>query len=302
MIRKLAPFAVAGIVAACSGGGNPLNFGGVVTPPPEEELPDAETPAPITGVQVPAVIAHNLRAATYEPGSPTVRIDLVALDGTPMNATYRREPSLDVSGFEAYTVQEGPNMRKFIALFRRAGQSAGGVVGDGGQYGTYFAGASYTNLQAFTLPTPAQIGPTGTLQAVYRGGYVGVLNTGTPLPAPGVVFPPSQSLRVTGELEMVADFNAENMSVNGGIANRSIVDTGAALGKVHLKVTQITPDGAFSGLIAYAEPGSDYDTALGHYSGAFGGTGAVSVAGGTKFNPVPGEAKLWEHGSFVGTR
>lgn len=302
MIRKLAPVAVAGFVAACGGGGNPLNFGGNTIAPPPEELPEIDEEAPITGVQVPAVIAHNLRAATYESGSPTIRIDLVSLDGTPMNATYQRDASLDVAGFDAYTVQEGPNMRKFIALFRRSGNSAGGVVGDGGQFGTYFAGASYTNLQPFTLPTPAQLGPTGTLQAVYRGGYVGLLNTGTPLAAPGVLFPPAQAHRVSGDLEMVADFNAENMSINGGVANRVIVDTGVALGRINLKVTQITADGAFSGLISFAESGPSYDTALGHYSGLLGGAGATNVAGGTKFNPIPGETNLWEHGAFVGDR
>lgn len=308
MMWKFAPLALAGLVAAC--GGNPLSFDGPVTePPPETEPPEIDEPAQITGVQVPAVIAHNLRAANYTPGAPTIRIDLLSLDGTPKDAVYTRRADLDMpgplpdTGYEAYVVQESDSHRSFIALFKRVDSAEAGVVGDGGQFGSYFAGATYRQLQPFTLPTPASLGRTSLL-ATYTGGYVGLLNGGPDVPYPGAHFDPSKALRVNGEFMMNADYNAENLSIEGGVRNRVISDPNTllptgTLGGVNFKVTQITPDGAFSGNVHYAVPGDDYDTAMGHYSGVIGGQG-TSVAGGTKFNPVIGEDRIVEHGAFVG--
>lgn len=313
MMWKFAPLALAGFVAAC--GGNPLNFGGPVTePPPETEPPEIDEEAPITGVQVPAVVAQNLRAATYTPGAPTIRIDLAGPDGSPLNATYARRTDLDInlpspipgSGFDAYVVQESDSHRSFIALFKRGVSTEAGVVGDGGQFGTHFGGATYSQLQPFTLPTPASLGRT-SLQASYAGGYVGLLNGGPVASHPGAPFDPSKALRVTGEMMMNADFNdPTKMSIEGGVRQRTIHDPNTlaavgTLGSVYFKFTQITADGAFSGNVIYAEPGPDRLTAMGHYSGVLGGQG-TSVAGGAHFKPVIGDETIIEHGAFVGNR
>lgn len=287
MISKLSPLLAALALAACSG--NPLNFGG----PPEPAPPVGEPgePAPITGVVVPAVVAQHLKEATFTPGAPTIQIDLRTLDGTPLKATYNRDATLDVAGFDAYTVQETRSQRKFIALFRRSGAAEAGVVADGGQFVNYFGGGTFARLQPFSLPAAP---PGGTLLATYTGGYVGLLNFGTPLPGPGASFDPVQSYRVQGEVMLNADFNASNLSVNGGVRNRSIVETGTALQDIFFEVTQITPEGAFSGIVKF-----DPTKAIGNYAGVFGGAGGSDVAGATVLRPIDGNPDAREHGAFA---
>lgn len=288
MIRKPLPLLAALALAACSG--NPLNFSGAPPePPPTPGEPGEE--APITGVTVPAVVAQHLKSATYAPGTPTMRIDLRTLDGTPLAATYNRDASLDIAGFEAYTVQETRSQRKFIALFKRSGAAEAGVVADGGQFVNYFGGGTFARLQPFSLPTAAT---GGTLLATYTGGYVGLLNFGTPLPGPGGSFDPAQSFRVEGEVMLNADFNASNLSVNGGVRNRTIVETGDPLQDIFFEVTQITADGAFSGIVKF-----DPTKAIGNYAGVFGGAGASDVAGATVLKPIDGDTTAREHGAFA---
>lgn len=297
MIRNFAPLAAAAFVAAC--GGSPLNFGGTVPEPtPPGEIGDD---APITGIEVPEVVAQHLKTATYSPGAPTMQIDLRTLDGTPLAATYRRAAAFDAAGFEAYTVQETRSQRQFLALFKRGAAVEAGVVADGGQFVNYFGGATFARLQPFTLPTPMTPAPTPsnptpqpTLLATYTGGYIGVLNRGTAVPHPGTPFDPHRSDRVTGEVMMNADFNAQNMSVNGGVRGRQVVDTGEALKDIFFEVTQITPQGAFSGVIKF-----DPRTVVGNYAGVFGGAGAAEVAGATILRPIEGDPTTREHGAFV---
>lgn len=303
MIRKFASLATVLALVAC-GGGNPLNFGGT-TPEPEPTDPgEIGGTAPITGIQVPGVIAQHLKTAAYTPGAPTMNIDLRTLDGTPLAATYQRATQYDVSGFEAYTVQETKSQRQFLALFKRGDAVQAGTVADGGQFVNYFGGATFSRLQPFSLPTATTPPTTGTnlepqptLLATYTGGYVGLLNWGEPVGGAGDEFAPVRSYRVTGDVMMNADFNADNLSVNGGVRNRQIVDTGEALQTIFFEVTQITADGAFSGLIKF-----DPTKVVGNYAGLFGGSGASEVAGATILNPIEGEALAREHGAFVATK
>lgn len=297
MIRKHVPLLAAFALAAC--GGNPLNFGGT-TPAPVDPGELGEE-APITGVTVPARVAQHLKKATYTPGAPTMKIDLRTLDGTPLEATYQRAAQFDAAGFEAYTVQETRSQRQFLALFKRGAAVEAGVVADGGQFVNYFGGGTFARLQPFTLPTPVtplptqtNLNPQPTLLATYAGGYVGLLNWGTPVPHPGAPFDPVRSHRVEGDVMINADFNADNLSINGGVRNRTIVDTGDPLQDIFFEVTQITADGAFSGIVKF-----DPQKAIGNYAGVFGGAGAAEVAGVTLLGPIDGDATAREHGAFV---
>jgi hypothetical protein len=285
MIRKHAPLLAVLALAACSG--NPLQFGGPPAPaPPVGEPGEA---APITGVTVPAIVAQQLKTATYTPGAPTIKIDLRTLDGTGLEASYNRAAALDVAGFEAYTIQESRSQRKFLALFRRSGAVEAGVVADGGQFVNYFGGGTFARLQPFTLPAGG-----GSLLASYSGGYVGLLNFGNPVPGPGGAFDPAQSFRVQGEALLNADFNAQNLSVNGGVINRTIVETGAPLQDIFFEITQITANGSFSGIVKF-----DPTKAIGNYAGVFGGAGGTDVAGATILRPIDGDTTAREHGAFA---
>lgn len=300
MIRKFVPLAAALALAAC-GSGNPLNFGGEVPEPEPTDPKEIGEDAPITGIQVPEVIAQHLKKAAYSPGAPTMTIDLRTLDGTPLQATYQRATQFDTVGFDAYTVQETRSQRQFLALFKRGNAVEAGVVGDGGQFVNYFAGATFSRLQPFTLPSPVTPPSTGTnlepqptLLATYTGGYIGLVNWGEAQGDPDDPFVPRRAYRVTGEAMLNADFNADNLSVNGGVRNRQIEETGEALQDIFFWVTQITPDGAFSGVIKF-----DPSKIIGNYAGVFGGTGASEVAGATILRPIEGDAIAREHGAFV---
>jgi hypothetical protein len=289
MIRKYVPLLAVVGLAACSG--NPLNFGGVAPEPPPP-VGEVGEDAPITGIEVPGVIANHLRSATYTPGATTMQIDLRSGDGTPLQANYTRDASLDVAGYDAYTIQETRSQRKFIALFRRSGAAEAGTVADGGQFINYFGGGTFRQVVPFSLPTPQ--GPEGTLLATYTGGYVGLLNFGPPQNHPGAPFDPQQPARVEGEIMLNADFNPDNMQVlGGGIRNRRIVDNGAELDDVFFWVTEINPNGAFSGTIRFTP-----DKTIGNYAGVFGGAG-TDVAGATVLRPIDGDTTTQERGAFA---
>ncbi|MBC7153277.1 MAG: hypothetical protein H5U19_01365 [Rhodobacteraceae bacterium] len=286
---RISSFLLAVVLAGC--GGNSFDKVAVVDPGPVEPAPpvgELGDPVDPNGVTVPAVLAQNLDAAVFDPVAQTLTISLTSLDGSPVSAAYNRDTSLDVPGFQAYSIQENTTQRKFVALFRESasGNSQAGVVADGGQFVNTFGGGTFARFNSATATLPT----TGL--ASYTGEYAGVLNTGDALPGPGAPFDPVQSHRVTGEVLLNADFN--DMTVNGGIRNRQVVETGQVYDDVFLAVTGISADGAFAG-VAKRDPVAT----MGNYGGVFAGPNASEVAGVIVVNPVVGATDLVEHGAFV---
>ncbi len=262
--------ALLALLAGCSGN----SLGNVAGPS------DGAGGSPSDPVAVPAVLSGDLAAAAYEPGSDTIAVDLRALDASPRTATYVRAPALDVPGFEAYALQESTGGRRFVALFAQGtgGTTTAGTAGDGGQFGTFFAGTTYSRTGAFSLPVSGL--------ALYRGSYAGLLNAGS-ITADGGRAP----YRTTGTATLQADFT--DGVVNGGIKDRRVVDTGQRLGRVNLIVTDIAPNGTFAGRVQFPDL-----TEAGDYGGIFGGTGAREVAGAVVIRPDPDDGNLLEHGTF----
>lgn len=321
MIRKHAPLLAVLALAAC--GGNPLQFGGPPAPPePPPPVGEPGEDAPITGVTVPAIVAQHVRSAEYTPGALTMKIDLRTLDGTPLSATYERAAQYDAAGFDAYTIQETRSQRQFLALFRRSGNATAGVVADGGQFVNYFGGGIFSRgMQSFTLPSPTvplpgqvQTGltPRETLLATYTGGYVGLVNAGPDVNHPQDPFDPRRPFRVTGETMINADFNADNLSINGGVRNRTMLPdpdptadpatnlpAPVPLEDIFFNVTQITADGAFSGIVKFRASALGPEQSIGNYAGVFSGAGATDVAGVTLLRPIRGDSVTKEHGAFA---
>lgn len=232
---------------------------------------------------IPAVLSQNLDAATYNPGAQTLTVQLSSLDAPPLTASYTRNNTLDVPGYEAYETQFSGQQRHFIAMFAQNPRAnlIAGVVADGGQFVNYFGGGIYARVDVFTRPSSGL--------AVYNGSYVGVLNTG-PFTGP---LNPSAPFRTIGTARITADFNPGG-SVTGGITGRSNVDTGAILDDVFLDASSIDATGEFTGAVMFGDR-----TAIGTYGGLFGGLGATDVAGIMVFRPVSGNTDLIEHGAFV---
>lgn len=272
-IRILAPMALASFVAACSG--NPLNNGGPTGG-------GGGGGGGGTTDNIDPELARQLKAATYNASAHTLSVDLVGLDATPISGTWERSSTLDVSGYEAYTFQEATTQRSFIGLFRKSGNVIAGAAGDGGQFANTVVGGIYARDGAYSRP--------GSGLATYVGTYAGVLNTGFGGPLDGA--PP---LRTEGTVQVNADFT-DNL-VNGGIANRQIVDTGTPLLDVYMKITDIGTDGTFNGVVQQFNNGSLND--IGKYGGLFGGPNANDMAAILVFKPDPDTNALVEQGAFA---
>lgn len=278
MVRNTVAVLGLALLAGCSGsslgpdggGGN----GGGTTPPPG-------------AVTVPEALAQNLRAATYDARRQTLTVDLRSLDtGDRVRGAYRRDASRDVAGYTGFSAQENSSQRVFTGLFRRSpdGSLTAGVVGDGGQFRNYFSGGTYRRSGTFTMPARGL--------ASYAGTYAGLLNGGPAVPGPGPGFDPQQALRTRGNVLINADFG--NMTVNGGIRNRRIVETGAALSNQEFEATDIRANGTFGDVM-----GPNAQEESGQYAGVFGGRNAAAVAGIARFNPVQGNDDIIETGVFV---
>ena len=239
---------------------------------------------------IPAALKGNLESVTYNPtGGPAGNGSLTAvidpLDASPITATFDRDTTLDVPGFQAFGYRETTSNRLFVALLATSatGAATAGVVGSG-QFTEMVWGANYTG-SGFSAPAAGGL-------ASYAGNYAGVLNTGVAVPGPGTPFDPIRPHRVDGDVLLNADFT--NNSVEGGIRNRTVMDTGAPLDNLFLQITEINADGSFGGTVAYA------DTATaGTYGGVFGGSGASAVAGAIEVAPIQGNTDLLERGVFV---
>ena len=293
------------LLAACSG--NPF------TPVDEDSGEDIPVPPapPSAENPIPASLALNLQAATYNAAAGTLVLRLNSLDSGVFDATYDRTPALDRPGYIAFTVQDDPLDRHYTAMVARSSdpqQSVqAGVVSDGGQFNTYFSGGFFERNAPFTTPSA---GPDAGLVS-YAGTYAGVTNVNAPGdqlldPAP-VTNPdllPAQSAQTVGTIFLNVDFS--NNAVNGAIINRSMIQYGQALPSVTLRVADIAPDGTFfGGRVEYA---GNVQNDIGDYGGVFGGTDAAAVGGVvslTEFdgvgNPLGLEAER-EIGVFVLSR
>lgn len=228
------------------------------------------TPAPGAPSDVPEVLAGDLESVTYNAGSDTLSVDMYALDTTPETAVYTRNAALDVPGYMAFSVQEDPLDRMFVAMYGRSddGTVTATVVSDGGQFNAVFGGTTYARIGAYSPRTAPGL-------ASYAGDYVGLQNTGAALSAPvgtPVELLPGAPSRVTGSVFINADF--VNNALNGAIYDRRIVGSNEAQASLFLIPTPISGSGTFTGSVE----NRDQDT-LGTYGGIFGGAGATSVAG-----------------------
>lgn len=266
-------------LAACSG--NPLNNGG----------PDGGGGGGGGGggstAEIPEALRRDVTAATYNAAAETLTVNMDQLDASPISGTFTRDAAaraLDVPGYQAYTFQEASTHRSFIGLFRKSGNVIAGAVGDGGQFANTVVGGIYARDGAYTRPTSGL--------ATYTGTYAGVLNTGLGASGPLDAVAP---LRTQGTVQVNADFT--NDRLNGGVINRSIVDTATPLRDVFLQITDIAEDGTFAGTVQQFSSSSLND--VGEYGGIFGGRNANDVAAVLVFQPDPDIAALVEQGAFA---
>jgi hypothetical protein len=237
---------------------------------------------------VPASVAVNLQSADYDGGDPTISVQLESQDGASLNQTYTRNAAFDVPGYDAYTTQATTSNRFAVALVHESGDVKAVQVVDGGQFSTYFAGGNFARSGGFSNP-----GPLLGVDANYSGEYAGLLNSGIPAPGgPGGTLNPRIADRVTGRVLITADFT--DMSVSGGVDQRTVVRTGAALPDIALRPAEITATGTFEGTVERLETNW---VAAGDYAGIFGTQGR-HVASLLVFNPT-NEPALMEHGLIV---
>lgn len=269
--------ACAALAACASGdGSNPVTGGdGGDTDPGgnDGELIDNE---------ITEALAGDLQRIAYDPGDPadpdddTLVVELSALDQSPVLAEYERNSALDVPGYVAFSVQDDPLDRIFVAYAATSedGSVSAGVAGDGGQFLKFFSGAFYERHGDFSMPT------TGLVS--YAGSYVGITNLNDldqdqRLPIPPGTDPslyPYQPRVTTGSIFLNVDF--DDNAVNGAIYDREFTD-GDPLDNVYLVDGEIDANGEFLGTTEMADTNGPITT--GSFGGIFGGIDASSVAG-----------------------
>lgn len=296
-IRTLAPLAFSLVLAACSG--NSLNNG---TPDDGTGGGDGDGDGGESQLVVPAEVARNLRAISYDPaGKGTLTVDMDGLVGSPQGVKFVRTAKLDIEGYEAFTYQETNLQRSHLALVsvNKRGNLQAGVVADGGQFGRHFGGGHFARIDVYTPPTIKPGVETG--QFSYAGTYAGVFVTGpteeTNVNAglPDLILP-GHNYRTTGTALINASF--ANNKVNGGVGNRELLDDKGRkvldLAAINFPATDIDAEGQFLGAVEFTEDNSS----AGSVAGIFGGKGASDVAGAIVINPIPGEDGIWEYGTF----
>ena len=234
----------------------------------------------LTQNPIPEELAKNLHQIAYDPAAGTLTVEMTALDGPDVLATYTRNAALDVPGYSAYTVQDDPLDRMFIALVTASnrGTVRAAAVGDGGQFNRFYNGGYYERTGAYSIPTANPV--TGLVS--YAGQYAGVTNVDEPggpnlLPIPPGTPPetiPGQPRRTQGEIFLNVSFS--DSTINGTIYNRSFVG-GGALESVTLIPATIDNNGEFLGAVEFF--GDPATGTIGNYGGIFGGTDASDVAG-----------------------
>ena len=300
MIQKFLNFGLSlGLVAmlgACSSatGANPVsggtdNFGDTGA----EGIPAD----PTTGNDdVPEDLAQNLDAVEFNASADTLVISIGGLDSGSETSTYSRTPSLDVPGFVAFSKQDDPLDRFFVAFAKQSpdGTSQAFAISDGGQFNRYFGGTRFERIGGYEQPTSGLVS--------YAGEYAGTtnlgeLNTAELLPVPaglsdGVL--PRAPARVRGNIFLNVDFSESK--INGEIYDRELLradgtvvasfssdnngDSIVDMPNITLIASDINADGTFTGALEDTET----ENSVGNYGGTFGGNGATSVAGAVKLD------------------
>lgn len=283
MKRFWAGLFAAGILSACSGGNPFLD---------DDEPTDPDRPEFV----IPEVLSSDLDGIVYDPNAPvpTLIVSGVTFDGDPFTETYARNTSLDSGDYQAFTRQATPMDAHSTAYVRQIGGTRGALVVTGGQFGYYNGGATYSRTGAFDRPGPTQ--DTGNVK--YSGTYIGLLNApdngNDLLPTPGVdqELRPRQAGRVSGDVNIVADFN--NNRVKGLVNNRTYIARNINMSDLEIAPTDINDDGTFAGEITQGQQSK------GDYGGIFGGPESDAVAG-TLFvkDHQAGFTDLEERGLFV---
>ncbi len=290
MKQIMLSLALVGGLAACSGG-NPFQEGTGTGGDPDG-----------TGA-IPEQLANNLESFTYNPAAnpadSTLTIRGVDLEDSPFESEYRRRPSMDRDGFEAFTAQDGSLDRHSTAFVRDIRGTRAAVVVTGGQFGHFFSGGAYGNSGDYSAPIPFESQREGGLLS-YAGRYVGILNTPgsnedlLPVtPGTNVAVLPSQAAETRGDVFINASFS--DRTVNGVIYNRRAPDVSgsADIGNIILVPTEIAEDGTFFGEATGASGSAEY-------GGIFGGAGATEVAGVVHAEEhIAGITNPIEYGAFV---
>lgn len=301
MTRQYLTLSLVALLAAC-GDGQPFDFGTGGELDPDDDG--------TTSGDVPEVIGNNVDAVEYDAANGTFEVTVTSLDTTPANATYNRTPQLDVPGYTAFSIQEDPLDRFFIALAANStdGSTTGAVVLDGGQFNKVFGGAYFERTGSYSPHVPDQ--PDNGLVS-YAGEYAGLSNifvpegnpanltddTGTAGLDPDTL--PKQASTVTGDVFLNADFT--DNTINGAITDREIVELGIALPNVILVAEPGNID-AGAGTFAGTAEAPD-QTVIGDYAGIFGGDGATSLSGAIKIEGyLDGVENELEYGIFVLTK
>lgn len=274
MSWRLVAALMAGI-ALCGCGGNPIGAGGDGDGDGDGDLSD-----------IPEALRGNLDSVSYDEDDGTLTVVIDTLDASPTRATFTRDATLDTGDFRAFTYQETTTNRIFLALLNTSedGAATAGVTGSG-QFTEMVWGSNYKAETAFTRPSGGGL-------ASYTGSYAGVLNSGVRVPGPGAPFDPIRPARTTGDVLVNADFT--NGRVEGGITNRSIVETGDELDDVFLQITSIESNGTFGGTVVFRDLNS-----AGTYGGTFAGRGGSAVAGAIEIAPDRSSSDLLERGAFA---
>lgn len=262
-------------LSAC-GDGQPFTFGAETA----ENVGEDDT----TPNGIPENIGRNVETVTGTAGDGTVDVLVTGLDGAPGPVAFARNPNLDVPGYVAYSYQDDPLDRLFVAMVQNSNDGAlfGAAVIDGGQFTEYYGGVYYEQLTGYTPDTG---------QVSYSGAYVGLTNISifgnellpVPLDTPNGDRP-RQPTRLEADIFLNANF--EEGLINGAITGRELVDLDSdgddsngiqpiSVPDVFLIGADVNDDGSFEGTVELGD-----NTGIGTYAGTFGGTQASSVAGG----------------------
>lgn len=281
MKKLFGMMAVAAILAACADeeaieGDGGTGGGGEVINPSDLAVGDLDT-------------------ATFNATAQTMTVS-ITLDGDNANQIYERAIQYDTAGYQAYTIQDDPLDRMFMALggVSEDGVTTAVVAMDGGQFLRYFGGAVF-NASSYSAPS-------GGLSS-YAGTYAGLTNVGTREGTMDSVAPeellPTRPTRTQGLVFINADFSDNQL--NGAIYDRTALDgSSLAVGTLYLIPGNIAADGSFSGTVEQFIGTATAATGVGTYTGTFGGNNASGIAGGVYIqNFDPDRTTEEERGIFV---